>query len=160
VLIHTAGQAPRATRFLLRRLQPGNWNIPVYIFTDGDLLGNAHRHGHPFPDQPNAAHLRELNTPRCNLGWVWERILSITNFREFRSVTDPGVKRDEAERISLSWWTLFEVDTFAGNVVIDNIRCPDPTPDCIWSVQLAKMAAFGDPEMMTMAMCIPKDRRP
>ncbi|MGQ9721828.1 MAG: DNA topoisomerase IV subunit A [Candidatus Jordarchaeum sp.] len=38
ILIHTAGQAPRSTRRLIRRLHY-ELNLPVYIFTDGDPWG-------------------------------------------------------------------------------------------------------------------------
>ena len=40
ILIHTAGQPPRATRIFIRRLHE-EFNIPVYILTDGDPWGLA-----------------------------------------------------------------------------------------------------------------------
>jgi len=60
ILIHTAGQPPRATRHLVQRLNT-ELGLPVYVFCDGDpwgmgiaitiICGSA-----------NAAHLKELTT--------------------------------------------------------------------------------------------------
>ena len=69
VLIHTAGQAPRATRFLLRRLNQ-ELDLPVYIFTDGDPWG-MHIAMVIISGSANAAHLRDLNTPDAIWGGVW-----------------------------------------------------------------------------------------
>ncbi|MBS7623327.1 DNA topoisomerase IV subunit A [Candidatus Bathyarchaeota archaeon] len=61
LLIHTAGQAPRATRGFLRRLNQ-ELELPVYIFTDGDPWG-MHIAMVIISGSANAAHLRDLNTP-------------------------------------------------------------------------------------------------
>ncbi|PIU59037.1 DNA topoisomerase, partial [Candidatus Bathyarchaeota archaeon CG07_land_8_20_14_0_80_47_9] len=59
LLVLTAGQAPRATRHFLRRLN-AELNLPVYIFTDGDPWG-MHIAMVIISGSANAAHLRELN---------------------------------------------------------------------------------------------------
>ncbi len=69
ILIHTAGQAPRATRDLLRRLN-NELELPVYIFTDGDPWG-MHIAMVIISGSANAAHLRELNTPDAKWAGVW-----------------------------------------------------------------------------------------
>jgi len=61
LLIHTAGQAPRATRGFLRRLNQ-ELDLPVYLFTDGDPWG-MHIAMVIISGSANAAHLRDLNTP-------------------------------------------------------------------------------------------------
>jgi DNA topoisomerase VI subunit A len=61
LLISTEGQAPRATRQLIRRINM-ELDLPVMILTDGDPWGisiaSVIVHG-----SVNCAHLRELNTP-------------------------------------------------------------------------------------------------
>ena len=69
ILIHTAGQAPRATRDFLRRLNK-ELELPVYIFTDGDPWG-MHIAMVIISGSANAAHLRELNTPDAKWSGVW-----------------------------------------------------------------------------------------
>jgi len=69
LIIHTAGQPPRATRALIRRLN-GELDLPTYIFCDSDpwglsialtiICGSA-----------NAAHLRELVTPDAEWLGLW-----------------------------------------------------------------------------------------
>ena len=82
VLIHTAGQAPRATRFLLRRLNQ-ELDLPVYIFTDGDPWG-MHIAMVIISGSANAAHLRELNTPDAIWGGVWA-----TDIVDYKLPSDP-----------------------------------------------------------------------
>ena len=68
LLISSEGQAPRATRKLIRRLNT-ELDLPVMILTDGDPWGisiaSVIIHG-----SVNCAHLRELNTPEA----VWAGI--------------------------------------------------------------------------------------
>src|SRR2546426_11438891 len=96
VLIHTAGQAPRATRFLLRRLNR-ELDLPVYIFTDGDPWG-MHIAMVIISGSANAAHLRDLNTPDAICGGVWA-----TDIVDYKLPSDPlpelAAKRiDELEK--------------------------------------------------------------
>ncbi|MGQ9479374.1 MAG: DNA topoisomerase IV subunit A [Thermoproteota archaeon] len=63
ILIHTAGQAPRATRKLIRRLNI-ELDLPVYIFTDADPWG-LHIAQVIISGSANAAHVPELATPRA-----------------------------------------------------------------------------------------------
>lgn len=69
LLIHTAGQAPRATRQFLRRIN-SELGLPVYIFTDGDPWG-MHIAMVIISGSANAAHLRELTTPDAKWSGVW-----------------------------------------------------------------------------------------
>jgi DNA topoisomerase-6 subunit A len=65
LLINTAGQPPRSTRYLLRRLNQ-ELNLPVGILCDADPWG-AHIAMVCKSGSANAAHLRELTTPKA----VW-----------------------------------------------------------------------------------------
>ena len=69
VLVLTAGQAPRATRHFLRRLNK-ELDLPVYIFTDGDPWG-MHIAMVIISGSANAAHLRDLTTPDAKWSGVW-----------------------------------------------------------------------------------------
>jgi len=112
VLIQTAGQAPRATRFLLRRLHD-ELDLPVYIFTDGDPWG-MHIAMVIISGSANAAHLRELNTPDAIWAGVWA-----TDIEDYKLPSDPlqdlDKKRlDELEkdpRYAGDLWKR-EIDTF------------------------------------------------
>ena len=112
VLIHTAGQAPRATRFLLRRLNK-ELDIPVYIFTDGDPWG-MHIAMVIISGSANAAHLRDLNTPDAIWGGVWA-----TDIVDYKLPSDPltdlDVKRlnelEKDPRYAGDLWKR-EIDTF------------------------------------------------
>jgi len=61
ILVHTAGQPPRATRQIIRRLN-AELDLPVFIFCDGDPWGMAIAIT-MMCGSANAAHLRELTTP-------------------------------------------------------------------------------------------------
>jgi DNA topoisomerase-6 subunit A len=61
LLIHTAGQPPRATRHLIRRLST-ELHLPVFVFCDGDPWGMAIAIT-VICGSANAAHLKELTTP-------------------------------------------------------------------------------------------------
>jgi DNA topoisomerase-6 subunit A len=82
ILVLTAGQAPRATRHFIRRLN-GELDIPVYIFTDGDPWG-MHIAMVIISGSANAAHLRELTTPDAKWSGVWA-----TDIVNYKLPTDP-----------------------------------------------------------------------
>lgn len=82
ILVLTAGQAPRATRHFIRRLNR-ELNIPVYIFTDGDPWG-MHIAMVIISGSANAAHLRELTTPDAKWSGVWA-----TDIVNYKLPTDP-----------------------------------------------------------------------
>jgi DNA topoisomerase-6 subunit A len=65
ILINTAGQPPRSTRYLIRRLNQ-ELDLPVGILCDADPWG-AHIAMVIKSGSANAAHLRELTTPKA----VW-----------------------------------------------------------------------------------------
>lgn len=69
LLVLTAGQAPRATRHFIHRLNR-EMNLPVFIFTDGDPWG-MHIAMVLISGSANAAHLRELTTPDAKWSGVW-----------------------------------------------------------------------------------------
>ncbi len=69
LLILTAGQAPRATRHLIQRLNK-ELDLSVRIFTDGDPWG-MHIAMVIISGSANAAHLRELTTPDAKWSGVW-----------------------------------------------------------------------------------------
>jgi len=61
LLINTAGQPPRSTRYVIRRLNQ-ELGLPVYLLADADPWG-AHICMVIKSGSANAAHLRELTTP-------------------------------------------------------------------------------------------------
>jgi DNA topoisomerase-6 subunit A len=69
ILVSTTGQAPRATRSLIRRLNQ-ELDLPVLILCDADPWG-MHIAMVIISGSANAAHLRELNTPDAKWGGVW-----------------------------------------------------------------------------------------
>ena len=69
ILIYTAGQAPRSTRYFIRRLNR-ELGLPVYIFSDADPWG-MHIAMVIISGSANAAHLRELTTPDAKWAGVW-----------------------------------------------------------------------------------------
>jgi DNA topoisomerase-6 subunit A len=82
LLVLTAGQAPRATRHFIRRLN-GELKLPVYVFTDGDPWG-MHIAMVIISGSANAAHLRDLNTPDAKWSGVWA-----TDIVNYKLSTDP-----------------------------------------------------------------------
>jgi DNA topoisomerase-6 subunit A len=82
LLVTTAGQAPRATRHFIRRLND-ELKLPVYVFTDGDPWG-MHIAMVIISGSANAAHLRELNTPDAKWSGVWA-----TDIVNYKLPTDP-----------------------------------------------------------------------
>jgi DNA topoisomerase-6 subunit A len=69
ILVHTAGQSPRSTRSIIHRLNR-DFELPVYIFTDGDPWG-VHIAMVIISGSANAAHLRGLATPDAKWIGVW-----------------------------------------------------------------------------------------
>jgi len=82
ILVLTAGQAPRATRHFVRRLNR-ELNVPAYIFTDGDPWG-MHIAMVMISGSANAAHLRELTTPDAKWSGVWA-----TDIVDYKLPADP-----------------------------------------------------------------------
>ena len=82
LLVLTAGQAPRATRHFIRRLNR-ELSLPVYIFTDGDPWG-MHIAMVIISGSINAAHMRELTTPDAKWSGVWA-----TDIVNYKLPTDP-----------------------------------------------------------------------
>ncbi len=90
LLVLTAGQAPRATRHFIHRLNK-EMNLPVYIFTDGDPWG-MHIAMVIISGSANAAHLRELTTPDAKWSGVWAT--DIVDYKlPSETLTDVDVKR-------------------------------------------------------------------
>jgi DNA topoisomerase-6 subunit A len=69
IIIDTAGQPPRSTRFMLKRLNR-ELGLPVYILTDGDVYGE-HIAMVIVSGSANAAHLRDLTVPSGKWIGVW-----------------------------------------------------------------------------------------
>jgi len=87
ILIHTAGQPPRATRFLIRRLNK-ELNLPVYIFTDGDPYG-AHIAQVIISGSANSAHIPDLATPDAKWLGVWA-----TDIKRYKLPSDSLTSKD------------------------------------------------------------------
>ena len=90
LLVLTAGQAPRATRHFIQRLNR-ELGLPVHIFTDGDPWG-MHIAMVIISGSANAAHLRELTTPDATWSGVWA-----TDIVDYKlpsvKLTDVDIKR-------------------------------------------------------------------
>jgi DNA topoisomerase-6 subunit A len=90
IVIDTAGQPPRSTRYMLRRLNQ-ELNLPVFIMTDGDVYGE-HIAMVVISGSANAAHLRELTVPTGKWIGVWGS--DITKYRlPSDPLTDLDIKR-------------------------------------------------------------------
>ena len=72
ILVNTAGQPPRSTRYLLRRLHQ-EMKLPIGILTDADPWG-AHIAMVIKSGSANAAHLRDLTTPSGVWLGVWASV--------------------------------------------------------------------------------------
>jgi DNA topoisomerase VI subunit A len=90
IIIDTNGQAPRSTRFLLKRLNK-ELNLPVYLMTDGDVYGE-HIAMVVIGGSANAAHLRELTVPTAKWVGVWASDLVKYNLPSI-AMTEADVKR-------------------------------------------------------------------
>jgi len=87
VIVDTAGQAPRSTRYLLRRLN-GELGLPVVILADGDVYGE-HIAMVIKSGSANAAHLRELTVPDAKWLGVWA-----TDIEKYKLPTIPMTESD------------------------------------------------------------------
>jgi DNA topoisomerase-6 subunit A len=87
ILIDTAGQPPRSTRFMLNRLHK-ELNLPVYIMTDGDVYGE-HIAMVIISGSANAAHLRDLTVPTAKWMGVWA-----SDIVKYKLPTDPMTEAD------------------------------------------------------------------
>jgi len=87
LIVLTAGQAPRATRHFLNRLNR-ELELPVYIFTDADPWG-MHIAMVIISGSANAAHLRGLTTPDAKWGGVYA-----TDIVDYKLPTDPLTEVD------------------------------------------------------------------
>ncbi len=87
IIVDTAGQAPRSTRYLLMRLNR-ELNLPVYILTDGDVYGE-HIAMVIKSGSANAAHLRELTVPDAKWIGVWA-----SDIQKYKLPTDPMTEQD------------------------------------------------------------------
>lgn len=87
IIVDTAGQAPRSTRYLLRRLN-GELGLPVVILADGDVYGE-HIAMVIKSGSANAAHLRELTVPDAKWLGVWA-----TDIEKYKLPTIPMTESD------------------------------------------------------------------
>jgi len=93
LLIDTAGQAPRLARLFIRRLNL-ELGLPVYLLTDADPWG-MHIAMVIIRGSANAAHLRELTTPKAKWAGLWA-----TDMKRFNLPSFALTKLDE-QRIRL-----------------------------------------------------------
>ncbi len=87
IIVDTAGQAPRSTRYLLRRLNT-ELGLPVVILADGDVYGE-HIAMVIKSGSANAAHLRELTVPDAKWLGVWA-----TDIEKYKLPTIPMTESD------------------------------------------------------------------
>jgi DNA topoisomerase VI subunit A len=87
ILINTAGQPPRATRYLLRRLHT-EMKFPIGILCDADPWG-AHIAMVIKSGSANAAHLRDLTTPAGVWLGVWA-----SDIQKYKLPSDPLTEID------------------------------------------------------------------
>lgn len=112
ILIATAGQAPRSTRYLIRRLNK-ELGLPVYIFTDADPWG-MHIAMVIISGSANAAHVTDLVTPDAKWAGVWAT--DITSYKlPSDHLTEVDIKRlyelKEDPRYNEEIWKR-EIDEF------------------------------------------------
>lgn len=87
ILVDTGGQAPRSTRYLIRRLNK-ELNLPVYVMTDGDVYGE-HIAMVIISGSAGAAHLRDLTVPTAKWVGVWA-----SDVVKYKLPTDPMTEAD------------------------------------------------------------------
>jgi len=87
IIVDTAGQAPRSTRYLLKRLN-SELGLPVVILADGDVYGE-HIAMVIKSGSANAAHLRELTVPDAKWLGVWA-----TDIEKYKLPTIPMTESD------------------------------------------------------------------
>ncbi|MFX0169067.1 MAG: DNA topoisomerase IV subunit A [Candidatus Hodarchaeota archaeon] len=88
ILIHTAGQAPRSVRRVIRRLRY-ELNLPTYLFVDADPWG-AHIAMVIISGSASAAHLRGLATPDAIWMGVWA-----SDILKYKLPSDPFTDTDK-----------------------------------------------------------------
>lgn len=88
ILIHTAGQAPRSVRRVIRRLRY-ELNLPTYLFVDADPWG-AHIAMVIISGSASAAHLRGLATPDAIWMGVWA-----SDIQQYNLPSDPFTDTDK-----------------------------------------------------------------
>ncbi len=94
ILIHLAGQAPRGTRRLIRRLNE-ELKLPVYTFVDGDPWG-VHIYNVIASGSASAAHLTGLTTPDA----IWMG-LTASDIEKYSLPTDNFTKGDTTRTVQL-----------------------------------------------------------
>lgn len=87
LIIDTAGQPPRSTRYMLRRLNQ-ELGLPVYVVTDGDVYGE-HIAMVIISGSANAAHLRELTVSSAKWVGVWA-----SDLLKYKLPSDPMTEND------------------------------------------------------------------
>ncbi|MFQ5940203.1 MAG: DNA topoisomerase IV subunit A [Nitrososphaerales archaeon] len=87
IVVDTAGQPPRSTRYLLKRLHD-EMDLDVFIIADGDVYGE-HIAMVIKSGSANAAHLRELTVPDAKWIGVWA-----SDIQKYRLPTDPMTEAD------------------------------------------------------------------
>ncbi len=87
IIVDTAGQAPRSTRYFLKRLST-ELGLPVVILADGDVYGE-HIAMVIKSGSANAAHLRELTVPDAKWLGVWA-----TDIEKYKLPTIPMTESD------------------------------------------------------------------
>lgn len=87
IVVDTAGQPPRSTRYLLKRLNQ-ELDLDVYILADGDVYGE-HIAMVIKSGSANAAHLRELTVPDAKWIGVWA-----SDIQKYKLPTDPMTEAD------------------------------------------------------------------
>ena len=88
ILIHTAGQAPRGVRRIIRRLRY-ELNLPTFLFVDADPWG-AHIAMVIISGSASAAHLRGLATPDAIWMGVWA-----SDIQKYNLPSDPFTDTDK-----------------------------------------------------------------
>jgi len=94
ILVHLAGQAPRGTRRIIRRLNE-ELRLPVYAFVDGDPWG-IHIYNVIAAGSASAAHLSGLTTPDA----VWMG-LTASDIINYELPTDQFSKGDTTRTVQL-----------------------------------------------------------
>ena len=90
ILIDTAGQPPRSTRYMLKRLNK-ELGLPVFIMSDGDVYGE-HIAMVIISGSANAAHLRDLTVSTAKWVGVWAS--DIVKYKlPTDSMTEADIKR-------------------------------------------------------------------
>lgn len=94
ILVHLAGQAPRGTRRLIRRIN-AELKLPVYAFVDGDPWG-IHIYNVIASGSAAAAHLTGLTTPDA----IWMG-LTASDIIKYELPTDQFTKGDTTRTVQL-----------------------------------------------------------